>query len=92
MVGRHGDALRVKVAAPPERDRANEACMALVAELAGVARRAVDLASGQTSRNKRFRVAGADVEGLARRMELALEEASGSARGRGSVPKSPGAH
>ena len=88
--GVHGDALKVRVAAPPEKGRANEACLALVAELADVKPAAVSLASGETSRAKRFEVTGVDVDELVRRLELALEEASGNARGRGSVPKSPG--
>ena len=88
--GVHGNALKVRVAAPPEKGRANEACAALVADLADVKPAAVALASGETSRSKRFAVTGVDVDELVRRMELALEEASGNARGRGSVPKSPG--
>ncbi|HUP86137.1 MAG TPA: DUF167 domain-containing protein [Acidimicrobiales bacterium] len=88
--GRHGDALKVRVASPPEKSRANEACAALVAELADVTPAAVTLTSGETSRSKRFTVTGADVDELVRRLELALEDASGNARGRGSVPKSPG--
>ena len=91
VVGRHGDALKVRVGAPPEKGRANDACAGLVAELAGVEASAVELAAGGTSRGKRFRVTGVDVEELVRRLELALEDASGNARGRGSVPKSPGA-
>ena len=88
--GVHGDALKVRVAAPPEKGRANDACAALVAELADVKPAAVSLAGGETSRAKRFEIAGVDVDELVRRLELALEEASGNARGRGSVPKSPG--
>jgi uncharacterized protein (TIGR00251 family) len=88
--GVHGNALKVRVAAPPEKGRANEACLALVAELADVKPAAVSLASGEASRAKRFEVTGVDVDELVRRLELALEEASGNARGRGSVPKSPG--
>jgi uncharacterized protein (TIGR00251 family) len=88
--GVHGDALKVRVAAPPEKGRANEACLALVAELADVKPAAVTLSSGETSRAKRFEVTGVDVDELVRRLELALEDASGNARGRGSVPKSPG--
>ncbi|MDQ3757877.1 MAG: DUF167 domain-containing protein, partial [Actinomycetota bacterium] len=51
--GRHGDALKVKVAAPPEGGRANDACLALVAELFGVGKDAVTLAGGPSSRSKR---------------------------------------
>ena len=78
------------MAAPPEKGRANDACAALVAELAGVKPGAVELTAGGTSRSKRFTVTGADVDELVQRLELALEEASGNARGRGSVPKAPG--
>ena len=88
--GVHGNALKVRVAAPPEKGRANDACAALVAELADVKAAAVSLAGGETSRAKRFEVQGVDVDELVRRLELALEEASGNARGRGSVPRSPG--
>ena len=88
--GVHGNALKVRVAAPPEKGRANEACAALVAELADVKPAAVSLTGGEASRAKRFTVTGADVDELVRRLELALEDASGNARGRGSVPKSPG--
>jgi uncharacterized protein (TIGR00251 family) len=90
VAGVHGDALKVRVAAPPDKGRANEACRDLVASLADVKPAAVELTSGGTSRSKRFTVTDVDVEELERRLELALEEASGNARGRGSVPKSPG--
>jgi len=90
VLGTHGDALKVRVAAPPEKGRANEACRSLVAELAGVKTAAVELSAGATSRSKRFRVQDVEVDDLVRRLELALEEATGNARGRGSVPKSPG--
>ena len=89
--GVHGNALKVRVAAPPEKGRANDACASLVAELADVDPAAVALSGGETSRAKRFSITGVDVDELTRRLELALEEASGNARGRGSVPKSPGA-
>jgi uncharacterized protein (TIGR00251 family) len=92
VVGRHGDALKVKVASPPEKGRANDACSDLIAELAGVKAADVELISGATSRSKRFRLTVPDVEEFTRRLDLALEEATGNSRGRGSVPKSPGSH
>lgn len=59
VAGLHGDALKIRVAAPALEDRANEALMAFIAERLGVARRAVRLVSGAKSREKRFAVEGA---------------------------------
>ena len=90
VVGRHGDALKVKVAAPPEQGRANAACAELVAELAGVAAADVELTGGGASRSKRFRLTGVDPEELTRRIDQAVEEAQGNVRGRAGVRKAPG--
>jgi len=58
VVGRHGDALKVRVAAPPVEGRANEATRALLAEALAVPEADVELTSGQSSRTKRFRLKG----------------------------------
>jgi len=60
VVGRHGDALKVRVSAPPVDDRANVAVLALVAATAGVATSAVTLVSGGRSRSKRVRITGVE--------------------------------
>ena len=84
VVGRHGDALKVRVAAPPERGRANEAVAAMLAELLGVKASAVSLVSGETSRQKRFAVTGVDLEELDRVLEAAV--AGGNELGPKRVP------
>ena len=89
VVGRHGDALKVKVAAPPEQGRANAACTELVADLAGVEPGAVELTGGAASRSKRFRLTGVDPDELGRRLDQAIEDAVGNAPGRSGVRKSP---
>ena len=87
VVGRHGDALKVKVAAPPEQGRANEACAALVASILGVKPASVALTSGETSRSKRFKVTGIERDDLVQRLDLALEDAPlGGVRPGGSAP------
>jgi len=67
VVGRHGDALKVKVAAAPEGGRANTAVAQLVASMLGVPPTAVVLVSGATNRSKRFRIGPVDL-GAVRRL------------------------
>ncbi|MCX7893349.1 MAG: DUF167 domain-containing protein [Burkholderiales bacterium] len=62
VAGLHGDALKVRVAAPPAAGRANAALEAFLAERLGVARSSVRVARGGSSRAKQVVVsdAGAD--------------------------------
>jgi uncharacterized protein YggU (UPF0235/DUF167 family) len=78
-VGRYGDGWKVRVAAPPERGKANEAVVRLVAATLGLPRAAVTIVSGHGAREKTLEVAGADRD----RVDAALESA-------GSKRKEPG--
>jgi len=83
VVGVHGDALKVRVGAPPVGGRANEALVELVAELFGVKATAVSVSSGQTSRTKRITVTGVNPADGHRLLDEALSRAgSGAARSR----------
>jgi uncharacterized protein (TIGR00251 family) len=62
VAGLHGDALKVRVAAPALEDRANEALVAFVAERLGVRKRDVEVVSGEHSREKRVEVRGCACE------------------------------
>jgi len=53
-MGLHGDALRVRLAAPPVDGAANEALLKWVAAELGVARNAVTLLRGDTSKRKQL--------------------------------------
>jgi uncharacterized protein (TIGR00251 family) len=53
VVGTHGDALKIRLAAPPVDGRANEELIAFLAREFGVPKRQVELVSGATGRNKR---------------------------------------
>ncbi|MGH9373913.1 MAG: DUF167 domain-containing protein [Vicinamibacterales bacterium] len=66
--GRRGDALLIRLAAAPVDGAANEALIALVAELLGCPRRDISIAAGEKSRNKRLRIAGLTPEELDRRI------------------------
>ncbi len=67
VVGRHGIALKVRVAAAPEGGRANDATAALLAETFGPSQ--VELVAGAASRSKRYRLAGIDTDEFRRRLE-----------------------
>jgi len=58
ITGTIGEALKVALTAPPIEGRANEACVALFAQLLNVPRSSVTIAAGESSRNKLIRVSG----------------------------------
>jgi uncharacterized protein len=57
IVGLRGGALVVKVTAVPEKGKANAAIISLMAKAARVPKSAFELVSGETSRDKGFRLA-----------------------------------
>jgi uncharacterized protein YggU (UPF0235/DUF167 family) len=71
VVGRHGDFWKVRVAAAPERGKANEAVLALLADTLAVPRASVTLVSGGGSRNKIVELAGIAPEEIERRLAAA---------------------
>ncbi|PYP05658.1 MAG: hypothetical protein DMD57_03140 [Gemmatimonadetes bacterium] len=64
--GWHGDAIKIKVAAPPVEGAANAELVRFVAERVGVTRGAVTIASGATARRKTVAVEGVTADALAR--------------------------
>ena len=67
IAGLHGEALKIRLAAPPVDGRANECLIAFVADVCDLPRRNVRLLSGETSRQKVLRIDGAD-ESTAQRL------------------------
>lgn len=58
VVGKVGEEWKIAVTAPPVDGKANQACVELLAEICGVAKSAVTLAAGASSRRKVFEVEG----------------------------------
>ena len=56
FAGLHGEAMKLRLAAPPVDGKANAALCAFLAEFCGVPKSAVSLLSGEASRAKRVRV------------------------------------
>jgi uncharacterized protein (TIGR00251 family) len=69
LVGRHGDGWRARVAAPPERGRANAALCALLGEALDVPRSAVRIVGGARGRTKIVDVEGIDAAEVERRLK-----------------------
>jgi uncharacterized protein YggU (UPF0235/DUF167 family) len=69
LVGRHGDAWKVRVAAAPERGRANEAVHDLLSRELELPRRAVSLVSRHAVREKVVLLEGIDRAESERRLE-----------------------
>ncbi len=71
VVGRHGDGWKVRVTAPPEGGRANDAVLRLLADTLAVPRATVRLVSGHGGRDKIVELAAADPSEIERRLASA---------------------
>ena len=69
LVGRQGEAWKVRVAAPPERGRANDAVLKLLAERLRIAPGELTLVSGVSARDKVVELRGLGAEEADRRLE-----------------------
>lgn len=58
VVGLHGESLKVRVAAPPADDKANDALIRFLSAELGLPRAAIRLLAGRASRDKRLALAG----------------------------------
>jgi uncharacterized protein (TIGR00251 family) len=72
IVGRYGDAWKLRVTAAPERGRANEAVVKLLAEELGVAESTVSVVSGRGAREKVVELRGLDRDEIERRLKGTL--------------------
>jgi uncharacterized protein len=69
VVGRVGDVWKLRVTAPAEGGRANEAVIRLLADTVDVPRRRVSLVSGHTARDKVVELEGVDAAEAERLLE-----------------------
>ena len=76
VVGTHGDALKIRIAAPPTGGRANTACAELLCEVFGVKSAQVELKGGESSRSKRFLISSVDPDDVSRLLDEAITAAT----------------
>ena len=70
VVGWHGDAVKIRVSAPPINGAANIELVRFVASVAGVPRTAVKIVSGTASRRKQLEVQGVTTAHLLRALDM----------------------
>jgi len=68
-VGWLGDALKVKVTAPPEKGKANEAVVELLASTLGINTKDIEVESGHSSPSKIVAIKGMDDEAIRKEFE-----------------------
>ena len=68
FLGRHGEGWRARLAAPPERGRANEALCTLLGEALGVPRASVRVVGGRAGRAKLVDIEGLETAEVERRL------------------------
>jgi uncharacterized protein (TIGR00251 family) len=70
VAGLLGDMVKIKVAAPPEKGKANQALVAFLAERLGVKKNDVTILAGQSNPVKQVQVAGISAQVLAEKLGL----------------------
>jgi uncharacterized protein (TIGR00251 family) len=73
--GLHGDALKVKVTAPPLEGRANKAVKKLLAEQLGLPPSQIEIIAGERSREKLLRISGISRAEMERALGITLPAA-----------------
>lgn len=61
LAGLHGDALKIRLAAPPVEGRANETLLEFIADIFDVPLRNVELKRGAQSRQKHVEIRGSNI-------------------------------
>jgi len=72
--GEHGDALKVRLCAPPVDGAANAALVEFLADAFSLPRARVQLLSGATSRNKRVLLAGLPASAIQSKIQAGKQE------------------
>jgi uncharacterized protein (TIGR00251 family) len=72
IIGLHGDALKVRVTAPPLEGRANKALARFIAKQLNISSSRVEIIAGQHSREKLLRIAGISREAAEQALGIIL--------------------
>ena len=70
LCGLHGEAVKVRISAAPEKGKANKSLCEFISKLLGVKKNTVSVISGQTSPMKRICISGISKERLLNKLQL----------------------
>ena len=73
LVGWHGDQLKLKLAAPAEKGKANVALLKLLSKELGLPRASIKIISGHTNQLKVLSIENIELEALLRRIDKYLD-------------------
>lgn len=71
FAGIHGDAIKIRLAAPPVDGKANACLLAFLAAFMRLPKRSVTLINGESSRSKRVRIDGASTSATQQLLQAA---------------------
>jgi uncharacterized protein (TIGR00251 family) len=80
VIGRQGDAIKVRVAVPPAGERATEAVVDLVSREFALEPADVEVVSGDSSADKQLKLSGVEIRAAERVVERLLAPAPGTRR------------
>lgn len=69
IMGFLGEALKIRVAAPPEKGKANQAIIKLLSESLGISVKDISLLSGQSAQKKVFKIEGFTEQQLQQKLQ-----------------------
>lgn len=70
IVGWHGDAIKIRLTAPPVNGAANEELVTYLADELGLTRSSIEIVGGRTARRKRVALTGVTREEVLDRLHL----------------------
>jgi len=73
LIGPHGDCLKIAVAAPPEKGKANQELIRFLANVLNLPKRQMAVAAGETSHRKTIRIEGTGAETCRAAMQAKLD-------------------
>ncbi len=70
VVGLHGEALKIRLKAPPVEGKANEALRKFLAKLLKISKSSVKIVAGETARDKKIYLKGVSLEEVKEKLAL----------------------